>query len=115
LYRNLRPPKVAESVAAYEKARKLDPKSAKAALGVPLAYRAAGQWARAITAYEHVSQAYPKLDGQALVGTAWCYLRSGDEFKARFYTSLAVKAGADVRSLREALLAPGKPASAGSK
>jgi len=49
LYRNLRPPKVAESVAAYEKARKLDPKSAKAALGVPLAYRAAGQWARPVS------------------------------------------------------------------
>ena len=78
LYRNLRPPKVAESVAAYEKARKIDPKSAKAALGVPLAYRAAGQW-------------------------------------ARFYTSEAVKAGADVHSLREALLAPAKPASAASK
>jgi tetratricopeptide (TPR) repeat protein len=115
LYRSLRPPKVAESVAAYEKARKLDPKSAKAALGVPLAYRAAGQWARAITAYEHVSQAYPKLDGPALVGTAWCYLRSGEDYKARFYTHEAVKAGGDVRSLREALLAPAKPASAASK
>jgi tetratricopeptide (TPR) repeat protein len=115
LYRNLRPPKVAESVAAYEKARKLDPRSAKAALGVPLAYRAAGQWARAITAYEHVSEAYPKLDGPALVGTAWCYLRSGEDYKARFYTSEAVKAGGDVRRLREALLAPAKPASAVSK
>jgi tetratricopeptide (TPR) repeat protein len=115
LYRNLRPPKVAESVAAYEKARKLAPKSAKAALGVPLAYRAAGQWARAITAYEHVSQAYPKLDGPALVGTAWCYLRSGEDYKARFYTHEAVKAGGDVRSLREALLTPARPASAASK
>ena len=115
LYRNLRPPKVAESVAAYEKARKLDPKSAKAALGVPLAYRAAGQWARAITAYEHVSQAYPKLDGTALVGTAWCYLRSGEDYKARFYASEALKAGANIRSLREALVAPAKPASAASK
>jgi tetratricopeptide (TPR) repeat protein len=114
LYRNLRPPKVAESVAAYEKARKLDPKSAKAALGVPLAYRAAGQWARAITAYEHVSKAYPKLDGPALVGTAWCYLRSGEDYKARFYASEALKAGANIRSLREALLAPAKPASAAS-
>jgi tetratricopeptide (TPR) repeat protein len=115
LYRNLRPPKVAESVAAYEKARKLDPKSAKAALGVPLAYRAAGQWARAITAYEHVSKAYPKLDGPALVGTAWCYLRSGEDYKARFYASEALKAGANIRSLREALLAPAPPASAASK
>jgi tetratricopeptide (TPR) repeat protein len=115
LYRNLRPPKVAESVAAYEKARKLDPKSAKAALGVPLAYRAAGQWARAITAYEHVSKAYPKRDGPALVGTAWCYLRSGEDYKARFYASEALKAGANIRSLRAALLAPARPASAASK
>jgi Tfp pilus assembly protein PilF len=115
LYRNLRPPKVAESVAAYEKARKLDPKSAKAALGVPLAYRAAGQWARAITAYERVSQAYPKLDGEALVGTAWCYLRSGEDYKARFYASEALKQRADIRSLRAALLAPAPPPSAASK
>src|SRR5262249_26106876 len=109
------PPKVAESVAAYEKARKLDPKSAKAALGVPLAYRAAGQWARAVTAYEQVSKAYPKLDGQALVGTAWCYLRSGDDFRARFYASEALKAGADIRRLREALVAPARPAAAALK
>jgi len=46
LYRNLRPPKVAESVAAYEKARKLDPKSAQAALGVPLAYARPASGAR---------------------------------------------------------------------
>ena len=62
-----------------------------------------------------MSQAYPKLDGPALVGTAWCYLRSGEDYKARFYASEAVKAGADIRSLREALLAPAKPASAASK
>jgi tetratricopeptide (TPR) repeat protein len=103
LYRGFRPPRVAEAVAAYEKAQKLDPKSGEAALGVARSYRAGRQWARAITAYERVSQSFRRLDGEALVGTAWCYLRSGDDVRARFYTGLAARAGADVADLRQAL------------
>src|SRR5262249_15520423 len=80
LYRHFRPPRVSDSVAAYEKALKLEPKNAKAALGVALAYRAGGEWAKAVTAYERVSQVSPKLDGEAMLGTAWCYFRSGDDY-----------------------------------
>jgi tetratricopeptide (TPR) repeat protein len=115
LYRHFRPPRVAESVAAYEKALKLEPKNAKAAIGVALAYRAAGEWARAVTAYERVSQVSPKLDGEAMLGTAWCYFRSGDDYKAKFFAGLAVKKGVDVGPLREALLGPPKAAAAASK
>jgi tetratricopeptide (TPR) repeat protein len=115
LYRHFRPPRVAESVAAYEKALKLDPKNAKAALGIALAYRAGGQWAKAVTAYERVSQVNPKLDGEAMLGTAWCYFRSGDDYKARFFAGLAAKKGVDVGPLREALLGPPKAAAAASK
>jgi tetratricopeptide (TPR) repeat protein len=115
LYRHFRPPRVSESVAAYEKGLKLDPKNAKAALGVALAYRAGGQWAKAVTAYERVSQVNPKLDGEAMLGTAWCYFRSGDDYKARFFAGLAAKKGVDVGPLREALLGPPKAAAAASK
>jgi tetratricopeptide (TPR) repeat protein len=115
LYRHFRPARVAESVAAYEKALKLDPKNAKAALGVALAYRAGGQWTKAVTAYERVSQVNPRLDGEAMLGTAWCYFRAGDDYKARFFAGLAAKQRVDVGPLRDALLGPPKAAAAASK
>ena len=62
IYRSFRPPRVAEAVAAYEKVLKLDPKNGQAALGVAESYREGRQWARAISAYERVEQAYPRLE-----------------------------------------------------
>jgi len=112
IYRHFRPPRVAEAVAAYEKALKLEPKNAKAALSVALSYRAGGQWTRAVTAYERVSQVNPRLDGEAMLGTSWCYFRAGDDYKARFFAGLAVKAGVDVGPLRNALLGPPKAGAA---
>jgi tetratricopeptide (TPR) repeat protein len=103
LNREFRPPRVADAVAAYEKAKALDPKNSRAALGVPLSYRAGRQWAKAISAYERVSQSLPRLDAEASLGIAWCYLRSGDETKARFYTQVAARGGADVEDIRRAL------------
>jgi len=106
IYRHFRPPRVSDAVAAYEKALKLEPKNSKAALGVALSYRAAGQWTRAVTAYERVSVVNPRLDGEAMLGTSWCYFRAGDDYKARFFAGLAAKAGVDVGPLRKALLGP---------
>ncbi len=111
-YRRFKPPRVTEAVAAYGEALKLDPKSGQAALGVAQSYRAGQQWARAITAYERVATMGPRLEGESLVGTAWCYLRSGDDYKARFYTGLAARAGADVRALRAVF---SKPPSTGGR
>src|SRR5262249_3967333 len=110
VYRNTKPPRVAESVAAYEKALKLDPKNGQAALGVALAYRAGKQWARASAAYARPATLDHKLDGEANLGTAWCYYRSGDTYKATFYTQLAAKSGMDVSGLRKALTARPKAA-----
>jgi len=112
IHRHFRPPRVTEAVAAYEKALKLEPKNAKAALGVALSYRAGGQWTRAVTAYERVSQVNPRLDGEAMLGTSWCYFRAGDDYKARFFAGLAAKAGVDVGPLRNALLGPPKAGAA---
>jgi len=106
VYRSFKPPRVAEAVAACERALKLDPKSGEAALGVARSYRAGKQWARAADAYERLAARNPRLEGQAMRGAAWCYLRAGDDYKARFYTGLAARAGADVRALRSALSGP---------
>ena len=108
IYRHFRPARVSDAVAAYEKALKIEPKNAKAALGVALSYRAGAQWTRAVTAYERVVQVNPRLEGEALLGTAWCHFRAGDDYKARFYAGLAAKAGVDVGPLRNALLGPPK-------
>jgi len=106
IYRNFKPVRVAEAVAAYEKALKLDPKNGPAALGVAQSYRAGRQWARATSAYERVEQAFPRLRGEALLGEAWCYYLSGDDTRAKFYTGLAVRAGADVDEIRQAFSRP---------
>ena len=103
IYRSFEPPRVAEAVAAYEKALKLDPKSGPAALGVARSYRAGRQWARAIAAYQRVEDAFPRLEREVLLGTAWCHILGGDDTRARFYTGVAARAGADVASLRRAL------------
>jgi tetratricopeptide (TPR) repeat protein len=106
IHRGFRPPRVAEAVAAYEKALKLDPRNGQAALGVAESYRAGRQWSRAISAYERVEQAHPRLRAEALLGTAWCYYLSGDDTRAKFYTGLAVRAGADVDEIRQAFSRP---------
>lgn len=106
IYRAFNPPRVAEAVAAYEKVLKLDPKNGRAALAVAETYREGRQWTRAISAYERVEQAHPRLKGEALLGTAWCYYWSGDDTRAKFYTGLAVRAGADVDEIREAFSRP---------
>jgi len=105
IYRHFEPARVAEAVAAYEKALKLDPKSGQAALGVALSYRAGRQWSRAVDAYVRVAKLDPRLDAEATIGTAWCYYRAGDLERARFYTGIAARQGADVRGLRNALKA----------
>lgn len=106
IYRSFRPPRVAEAVAAYEKVLKLDPKNGQAALAVAESYREGRQWAKAISAYERVEQAHPRLKGEALLGTAWSHYWSGDDTRAKFYTGLAVRAGADVDEIREAFSRP---------
>jgi hypothetical protein len=88
---------------------KLDPKSGQAALGIALSYRAGRQWTRAVDAYVRVAQIEPRLSSEASVGTAWCYYRAGDLERARFYTGVAAREGADVRALRNALTQPAKP------
>jgi tetratricopeptide (TPR) repeat protein len=110
VYRSFEPPRVEKAVAAYQRALELDPRDGEAALGVARSYRAGRQWARAVQAYEHVPSVDRRLEGEAMLGAAWCYLRSGDDYRARFYTGLAARAGADVSGLRAALTRPSSSA-----
>jgi tetratricopeptide (TPR) repeat protein len=103
VYRSFKPARVKDAVAAYESALKLDPKNGDAALGVAESYRAGRQWARAISAYEHVPDVDRRREGDALLGIAWCYCHSHDLPRARFYAGLAARGGANMRELRAAL------------
>ncbi len=106
IYRSLEPPRVEPALAAYQEAQKLEPRNAEAALGIARTYRAGKQWLRAVEVYERLAAQQRRYDAQAQLGIAWCYYRSGDKYKAAFYTGLAARAGADVSGLRDAL---GKP------
>jgi tetratricopeptide (TPR) repeat protein len=110
IYRSFEPPRVEEAVAAYQHALGLDPKCGEAALGVAQSYRAGQQWARAVQAYERVPSVDRRLEGEAMLGAAWCYFRGGDDYRTRFYTGLAARAGADVSELRAALTRPSSSA-----
>ncbi|MFI5182961.1 MAG: tetratricopeptide repeat protein, partial [Vicinamibacteria bacterium] len=83
VYRNMTPPRVTESIAAYKKALELDPKNAQAALGLGWAYSAAKQWDDCIAAYEKLIQLDPKFTGAAYTGMAWAYASKRDFDKAR--------------------------------
>jgi len=103
VYRSVKPPRVKDAVAAYERALKLDPRNGEAALGVAESYRAGKQWAHAISAYERVPDVDRRREDDALLGIAWCYCHSHDLDRARFYAGLAARAGANMRELRAAL------------
>ncbi len=105
VYRSFKPPRVDDAVAVYQRVLKLDPRNGEAALGVAESYRAGKQWARAISAYEHVESVDRRREGEALLGVAWCYCLSHDLDRARFYAGLAARKGVDMRKLRAALSA----------
>jgi len=82
-YRNMQPPKTAESIAAYKKALELDSKNAQAALGLGWAYSYSKSWDECIAAYTKAAELDPKLAAEALRGMAWAHLSKRDFVKAR--------------------------------
>ncbi len=96
LYRNMKPPKAKEAVAAYLKALQMNPgkeMAAQANLGLAWAYVALGQYDEAIEAYDQVNQLDPKLAPEAFNGAGWCYLRKGDLGQAEAMVAKARAAG----------------------
>lgn len=93
VYRNMTPPKVTESIAAYKKALELDPKNAQAALGLGWAYSAAKMWDDCIASYQKLIQLEPKFTGAAYTGMAWASASKRDFDKARELLNQAEKSG----------------------
>ncbi len=104
LYRSSKPPRVAESVGAYRKALRVDPKNGQAALGIALAYSFGKSWDEAIAAYNEVSRIDPKLTGEAMNGIAWCWFFKKDMAQARAFLDKASAAGRpEAGGLRETI------------
>jgi tetratricopeptide (TPR) repeat protein len=103
IYRNMEPKRPQESVAAYQKALEIDPKSAQAALGMGWAHSYAREWEKAIGAFQKAKQIDPKTEGEADNGIAWAYFFNKDMAKAREYMNKAKAAGRNVASLEDNL------------
>ena len=74
VYRNMTPPRIDDSVAAYKKALEIDPKNGQSALGMGWAYSYGKNWDGSIAAFEQAAKLDPKLAGEAHNGMAWALL-----------------------------------------
>ncbi len=101
VYRNSKPPKVEESVAAYKKALELDPKEEQAALGLGWAYLTSQKYDDSIAAYNRALQIEPKLAPDAYSGIAWSHFFKKDMDQALAFAGKAKDAGRPVSGLAE--------------
>jgi superkiller protein 3 len=93
VYRNMTPPRIDDSVAAYKKALEIDPKDVQSALGMGWAYSYGKNWDGAIAAFEQAIKIDPKTAGEAHSGMAWAYLFKKDLAKAKEYADKAKAEG----------------------
>ena len=99
LYRNVDPPKAAESAAAYHKALQIDPKNAQAALGLGWAHLTGTQYDQAIEAFNKAIALDKTTAGEAYNGIGWSYFFKKDIAKAKATAEQAKTAGRNVASL----------------
>jgi tetratricopeptide (TPR) repeat protein len=91
--RNMKPPKLEDSIAAYKKALELDPKEEQAALGLAWSYLTAQKYDDSIAAYTKAAQMEPKLAADAYNGIGWSYFFKKDMAQAKANAAKAKEAG----------------------
>jgi tetratricopeptide (TPR) repeat protein len=101
IYRNMKPPKTAESIAAYKKALELDPKEEQSALGLGWAYSYTKSWDESIGAFKKAIEIEPKLAGEAENGIAWAYFFKKDLASAKEHMEKAAQGGRSDTRLKE--------------
>jgi tetratricopeptide (TPR) repeat protein len=99
LYRNVDPPKAAESAQAYEKALQIDPKNAQAALGLGWAHLTGQQYDQAIGAFNKAIALDKATAGEAYNGIGWSHFFKKDIAQAKATAEQAKAAGRNVASL----------------
>ncbi len=100
-YRNTKPAKTDESVAAYKKALAIDPKNAQAYLGMGWAYSYTRRWDECIGTFKKTIEMDPSLAGEANDGIAWCYFFKKEMPQAKEYLGKAQAAGRNDTRLKE--------------
>ena len=93
VYRNMKPPKLEDSILAYKKALELDPKEEQAALGLAWSYLTAQKYDESIAAYTKAAQMEPKLAPDSYNGIGWSYFFKKDMAQAKAYAAKAKEAG----------------------
>jgi tetratricopeptide (TPR) repeat protein len=93
VYRNMKPPKLEDSILAYKKALELDPKEEQAALGLAWSYLTAQKYDESIAAYTKAAQMEPKLAADAYNGIGWSYFFKKDMAQAKASAAKAKEAG----------------------
>jgi tetratricopeptide (TPR) repeat protein len=93
VYRNMEPPKIEESLAAYRHARSIDPKNPQVELGIGWADSYTRRWEEAITAFQKAIELDPSVAGEAFNGIAWCHFFKRDMRLAREFADKAEHAG----------------------
>jgi tetratricopeptide (TPR) repeat protein len=93
VYRNMKPPKLEDSILAYKKALELDPKEEQAALGLAWSYLTAQKYDESIAAYTKVAQMEPKLAADSYNGIGWSYFFKKDMAQAKASAAKAKEAG----------------------
>jgi superkiller protein 3 len=93
VYRNMKPAKLEESIAAYKKALEIDPKEEQAALGLAWSYLSAQRYDDSIAAYTKCAQMEPKLAADAYNGIGWSFFFKKDMAQAEAYAAKAKAAG----------------------
>jgi tetratricopeptide (TPR) repeat protein len=109
VYRNSRPPKVEESIRAYQKALEIDPKQAQAALGLGWAFFVGARYDESAAAYAKAMALDATLAGEANDGIAWDYYFERDLAQAKEFGEKAKAAGRDDARLFRAIDNAGKP------
>jgi tetratricopeptide (TPR) repeat protein len=103
LYRNVDPPKAAESANAYQKALQIDPKNSQAALGLAWAQLTAQQYDQAIVAFTKAMELDKANAIVSLNGIGWSHYFKKDMAKAEEYFKQAAAAGRGDARLAEAI------------
>jgi tetratricopeptide (TPR) repeat protein len=103
LYRTMSPPRLEDSVAAYERALELDPDNAGAAMGLGWTHKEAQDWDAAIAAFQRAAQSNAETAGEAYLAIARCHVRRKDTAQARVFLAKAKEAGRKVTQLERRL------------
>jgi tetratricopeptide (TPR) repeat protein len=114
-YSRMKPPKIQESLAAYNKALAIDPKNAQVHLGLGWANYWADNYDGAIASFKKTTELEPKLKAECLNGIGWSQYFKKDMAAAKATAAQARAEGRNVDRLVAAIDSYERKLAAGTK